>query len=193
VKADVVLAGVGGQGVLTVAAILAEAARRDGLTVKQSEVHGMSQRGGAVVAGLRISDGVIHSVLIPEGCADALVGLEPVEALRYVSMLRRGGVLLTAGDPLEDIPDYPDLEEIHRAVGEIPGAVVIDAAALAKEAGSPRSSNVVMAGAASVLLPMGPDNVAACVAEFFSGKGERVVECNRRAFVSGRTAVEAVG
>lgn len=192
-KADVVLAGVGGQGVLTVAAILAEAARRQGLRVKQGEVHGMSQRGGAVVAGLRISDGPIHSDLVPAGSADLLVGLEPVEALRYLAQLRPGGRLVTAADPLENIPEYPDIEAVRAAVVEVPGAVLVEAAALAKEAGSPRSANVVMAGAASVHLPMDADAVAGCIADFFSPKGDRVVETNLRAFASGRAAVAPVG
>jgi indolepyruvate ferredoxin oxidoreductase beta subunit len=153
----------------------------------------MSQRGGAVVAELRISADVIHSDLVPGGAADLLVGLEPVEALRYTDRLRPGGTLITAADPLENIPDYPDLDAVRAAVAGIPGSVLVEASALAKEAGSPRSANIVMAGAASVLLPIDPDTVAGCIADFFASKGDRVVETNLRAFASGRAAAAPVG
>lgn len=188
-KTDVVLAGVGGQGVLTVAAILAEAARREGLEVKQSEVHGMSQRGGAVFAGVRIADGPIESDLIPRGSADLLLGLEPLEALRHVEYLAPGGRLVTAAEPMANIPDYPDLDEIHRMVRQVPGAVLVEAGALAKKAGSPRSANVVMVGAATAFLPVGFETVASCIAAGFSHQGHKVVEVNARAFEAGRAAV----
>jgi len=191
VKTDVVLAGVGGQGVLSVAAILAEAARREGLAVKQGEIHGMSQRGGAVQANLRLADGPIEADLIPAGGADLILGLEPVEALRYLDFLTPGGTLLTSADPFENIPDYPDLEDVRRMVSAVPGSVLIEASAIAKEAGSPRAANVVMAGAATIFLPLNPDTVVACVAEGFLSKGERIVEINMRAFAAGREAVAA--
>jgi indolepyruvate ferredoxin oxidoreductase beta subunit len=192
VKADVVLAGVGGQGVLSVAAILAEAARRDGLRVKQGEIHGMSQRGGAVFAGVRLADGPIDSDLIPRGSADLLLGLEPLEALRHVEYLAAGGRMVVSADPMENIPDYPPLDEVHRLIRKVPGAVLVEAAALAKESGSPRAANVVMAGAASAFLPLDPAAVAACVAEGFARKGDRVVAINLKAFGAGRDAVAAV-
>jgi indolepyruvate ferredoxin oxidoreductase beta subunit len=191
VKTDVVLAGVGGQGVLSVAAILAEAARREGLRVKQGEIHGMSQRGGAVFAGVRLSEDVIDSDLIPRGAADLLVGLEPMEALRYVGFLAPGGILVTSADPTENIPNYPEISEIHRLIGTVPDSVLVQAGALAKEAGSLRAANVVMVGAATAFLPFAPEIVAACVAEGFAAKGERVVEVNLRAFAAGRDAVAA--
>jgi len=191
VKTDVVLAGVGGQGVLSVAAILAEAARREGLAVKQGEIHGMSQRGGAVQANLRLADGPIEADLIPAGGADLILGLEPVEALRYLDFLMPGGTLLTSADPFENIPDYPDLADVRRMVSAVPGSVLIEASAIAKEAGSPRAANVVMAGAATIFLPLSADTVAACVAEGFLSKGERIVEINMRAFAAGREAVSA--
>ena len=190
-KTDVVLAGGGGQGVLSVAAILAEAARREGLAVKQGEIHGMSQRGGAVQANLRLADGPIEADLIPAGGADLILGLEPVEALRYLDFLMPGGTLLTSADPFENIPDYPDLADVRRMVSAVPGSVLIEASAIAKEAGSPRAANVVMAGAATIFLPLSADTVAACVSEGFLSKGERVVEINMRAFAAGRDAVAA--
>lgn len=190
-KADIVLAGVGGQGVLTVAAILAEAARRDGLQVKQAEVHGMSQRGGAVFGGVRLADGPIASDLIPGGAADVLLGLEPLESLRHLEYLAAGGRMVVAADPMENIPDYPDLGEVHRLIGRVPGSVLVEAAALAKEAGSPRAANVVMTGAATAFLPLKPETVSGCIAEGFVHKGERIVEINLRAFEAGRDAVAA--
>ncbi|MBU1226293.1 MAG: indolepyruvate oxidoreductase subunit beta [Actinobacteria bacterium] len=190
-KADVVLAGVGGQGVLSVAVILAEAGRRQGLQVKQGEVHGMSQRGGAVFASVRLADAPIDSDLVPRGSADLLVGLEPLEALRYVEFLGPGGILVTSADSMENIPNYPPLEEVHRMVALVPDSVLVEAGALAMEVGSPRAANVVMVGAASVFLPLDADLVAACVADGFAAKGERVAAINRRAFEAGRAAVAA--
>jgi indolepyruvate ferredoxin oxidoreductase beta subunit len=191
VKADVVLAGVGGQGVLSIAAVLAEAARRHGLAVIQAEVHGMAQRGGAVVAGLRIADGPIAGALIPRGSADLLLGTEPVEALRYADRLSPGGTLLSAAEPFENIPDYPPITGIHDRVRAIPGALLVEARALAEEAGSRRSANVVMVGAASRFLPIPQESILECIREAFAAKGERMAKVNERAFAAGREATTA--
>ena len=188
-KRDVLLAGVGGQGVLSVAAVLAEAARREGLVVHQGEVHGMSQRGGAVQASLRLADGAIDGDLVARGAADLILGMEPVEALRFLEYLAPGGRLVTAADPHVNVPDYPPIEEVLAAVRSVPGSVVVEAAALAREAGSGRVANVVMVGAASVFLPLQPEVIEACLRDGFAAKGERVVEANLRAFVLGRAAV----
>ena len=188
-KRDVVLAGVGGQGVLSVAAILAEAARREGLVVRQGEVHGMSQRGGAVQASLRLADGPIEGDLVARGGADLVLGVEPVEALRYLEYLAPGGRLVTAADPYENVPDYPPIEEVLAAVRAVPGSVLVEAGALAREAGSGRVANVVMVGAASAFLPISRGVIEACLQEGFAAKGERVVEANLRAFALGRAAV----
>lgn len=188
-KRDVVLAGVGGQGVLSVAAILAEAARREGLVVRQGEVHGMSQRGGAVQASLRLSDGPIEGDLVTRGGADLVLGVEPVEALRYLEYLAPGGRLVTAADPYENVADYPSMESVLAAVRAVPGSVLVEAGALAREAGSGRVANVVMVGAASAFLPIAPAVIEACLREAFAAKGERVVEANLRAFALGRAAV----
>jgi indolepyruvate ferredoxin oxidoreductase beta subunit len=187
---DVVLAGVGGQGILTVSALLAEAAHRDGLEVKQSEIHGMSQRGGAVRAGVRIADTPIDSALIPTGSADLLLGLEPLEALRHAGDLGPTGRLVTAADPIDDIDDYPDVALIHAAIEAVPGALLVDAIALARKAGSHRAANVVVLGACAALLPVEVDTLESCVAAAFAPKGERMVETNLEAFAAG-TAVAA--
>lgn len=188
-KHDLVLAGVGGQGVLSVAAILAEAARRHGLVVRQGEVHGMSQRGGAVQASLRLADAPIEGDLVPRGGADMVLGVEPVEALRYLDYLAPGGRLVTAADCYENVPDYPPVEAVLAAVRAVPGAVLVEAGELARRAGSGRTANVVMVGAASAFLPIPAEVVEACIVEGFAAKGERVVEANRRAFALGRAAV----
>jgi indolepyruvate ferredoxin oxidoreductase beta subunit len=188
-KYDLVLAGVGGQGVLSVAAIVAEAARRSGLVVRQGEVHGMSQRGGLVQATLRLADGPIEGDLVGRGGADLVLGVEPVEALRYLEYLAPGGRLVTATDPYENVPDYPPLEQVLAAVRAVPGAMLVEAGELARRAGSGRTANVVMVGAASVFLPIPAAVIEACLVDGFAAKGERVVEANRRAFALGRAAV----
>ncbi len=187
-KTDIVLCGVGGQGVLSVAAIVAAAALRQGLHVKQGEVHGMSQRGGAVQAGLRISSGVIYSDLIPEGGGDLILSLEPVEALRYLHLLGPEGQVMAAAEPFENIPDYPDLESIHARIRALPGGHLVEAERLAKEAHNPRASNVVMIGAATPWLRIEPALLEAEIRSHFARKGERVVETCLKAFQLGRAA-----
>ena len=186
-RCDLVIAGVGGQGVLSVAMIVAEAARREGLTVKQTEVHGMAQRGGAVHATLRISSEPIASELIPAGSADLVLGMEPIEALRHLDLLAAGGALITAADPMEGIAGYPPIDQIHDQVRSFGGRLV-DARAIAREAGSPRSANVVMIGAASTVLPLPAATIETCVQDAFAAKGERIAAANLRAFRAGALA-----
>jgi indolepyruvate ferredoxin oxidoreductase beta subunit len=185
-KCDIVVAGVGGQGVLSLSAIIAQAALAEGLHVKQAEVHGMSQRGGAVVADLRIADHPIHSNTIPKGTADLILSMEPLESLRYLPLLEEGGAVLTADDPITNIPDYPQLEAVLRQVSELPRGKVVPARKLAKDAGSVRATNVVMVGAASARLPLRPEIIEAKIAEMFASKGAKVVEANIAAFRAGR-------
>ncbi|MBK8974863.1 MAG: indolepyruvate oxidoreductase subunit beta [Planctomycetes bacterium] len=187
-KTDIVLAGVGGQGVLSMAAIIAAAALREGLQVKQGEVHGMSQRGGAVQAGLRLGDAPIHSDVVPEGGAQLILSLEPVEALRYLAWLAPDGVVMTAAEPFENIPDYPPLEDIHARIRALNGGHLIEAARLAKQAGSPRATNIVMVGAAAPYLPIDAAHLEAEIRERFRSKGADVVEHCLRAFALGREA-----
>jgi indolepyruvate ferredoxin oxidoreductase beta subunit len=192
VKYDVILAGVGGQGVLSVAAVIALGAKKDGLLVRQSEVHGMAQRGGAVQAHLRLSDRTIVSDLIGRASADMILSMEPIESLRYLEYLKAEGVLITAADAVKNIPNYPDLEGIYDRIRALPSSRLIEAADLAQEAGSVRSTNMVMVGAASRYLPVEAKSLLAAIDELFSRKGDKVVETNRRAFQAGRdTAVSA--
>jgi indolepyruvate ferredoxin oxidoreductase beta subunit len=190
-KADIVLAGVGGQGVLSVAGILVEAARREGLAVKQAEVHGMAQRGGAVQATLRISPDPIASEMVSRGAATMILGLEPVEALRYLDYLAPDGVLLSAADPVTNVPDYPPLESIHERIRSL-GGYLIAANRIAREAGSLRAANVVMVGAASARLTLPVPSLEAAIAAGFAAKGKKIVEVNLAAFRAGRAALAAL-
>lgn len=190
-KLDVVLAGVGGQGVLTAAAILAEAGRRTGLAVKQGEVHGMSQRGGAVTASLRMAEGPVRSDLIARGSAEMILSLEPVEALRWLPYLATEGVVVTSSSPVRNISDYPDLDQVLAALGELPRCVVVEADPLARQAGSGHANNVVMLGAASALLPIPEETLTTCVSDFFAAKGPKVVALNLEAFALGKAAAAA--
>ena len=188
-KCDLILAGVGGQGVLSLSAIIASSALREGLHVKQAEVHGMAQRGGAVVADLRLSDEPIYSNTIPHGTAEMIVSMEPLESLRYLDFLAPDGTLFTSDAPVVNIPDYPDLEELLRAIRSLPKAQVIPAEKLARAAGTAKASNMVMAGAASRLAPLRVETLEAYIREAFARKGARVVESNLQAFRAGREAV----
>jgi indolepyruvate ferredoxin oxidoreductase beta subunit len=190
-KTDIILAGVGGQGVLSIAAIIAQGAVKEGFEVRQSEVHGMAQRGGAVLAHLRISDKTIHSDLVPQGMADMIISMEPLESLRYTAWLSPKGALVTAAEPLVNIPNYPEIAEIIKSVSSFPLSRVIDAAALAKQAGSQRSVNMVMVGAASPFLPLKAETLEETISSMFASKDASVIEANRKAFNLGREAGNA--
>jgi len=191
VKCDIVLAGVGGQGVLSLAAAIAAAAMEEGLHVKQAEVHGMSQRGGAVTASLRLADREIASDLIPAGKAAMILSMEPLESLRYLAFLAPEGTLITSANPVRNITDYPNLEDLLRRIAALPHAIVVDAEKLAREAGSARATNMVIVGAAMHLLPLRPEAVEASVSRMFARKGEDVVAINLRALRAGRQAASA--
>lgn len=179
---DIILAGVGGQGVLSLAAILARAAMIDGLQVRQSEVHGMAQRGGAVSAHLRISDARIAGDLVPSGGADMILAMEPLESLRYLSYLKPDGIVVSAAESFVNIPDYPEAEKVLGAIRSLPRSLVVDAAAVAKEAGSPRAVNMALAGAASLLVPIKLESLERGMDELFGGKGADAGAANRKAF-----------
>jgi len=187
---DIVLAGVGGQGVLSLAGIIAHSAMKEGLHVKQSEVHGMSQRGGAVMAHLRIAETPIHSDVIGRGDADMILALEPVESLRYLDYLAKEGTVISNTAPVVNIPDYPDLEAFLDRIRALPHAVLVDAERLARAAGSPRAANMVLVGAASHLLPMSLETIRQTVEELFSAKGAEMVRVNLEALRSGRETFE---
>ncbi|MEI6669112.1 MAG: indolepyruvate oxidoreductase subunit beta [Acidobacteriota bacterium] len=190
-KFDIIVAGVGGQGVLSVSSIIASSAMHEGLSVKQSEVHGMSQRGGEVQANLRLSDKPIASDLIPRATASLVLSMEPLESLRYLPYLSATGTVLTATDAVTNFADYPDLEGLLVRIRALPRAILIDAERLAKQAGSARATNMVMVGAASGLLPIRFDTIEHFVRTLFAAKGAKVVETNLKALAAGRDAAAA--
>jgi indolepyruvate ferredoxin oxidoreductase beta subunit len=174
------------------AALIGRAAVSSGLIAKQSEVHGMAQRGGAVQAHLRLSERAIASDLIGRGVADLILSLEPLEALRYLSYLSPQGVLVTATEPFANIPDYPDLALLHEHVRSLPHGIVIDAERIAAEVGDVQAVNTVMVGAASPFLPMKPEYLEGAVRENFERKGPDIVKLNLAAFRAGREAARGV-
>jgi indolepyruvate ferredoxin oxidoreductase beta subunit len=189
-KYDVILAGVGGQGVLSVASIIARAAVSEGLEVRQSEVHGMAQRGGAVLSHLRISDKKIAGDLVPQGAADLILSMEPLESLRYLSWLKADGALVTAADPFVNINNYPDMEKITSSIKNLPVWRLVEAAKLAKEAGLEKTVNTVMVGAASRFLPIKPESLEKTITEVFSKKDDSIVQANAKAFKLGQDSVK---
>lgn len=183
---DIILAGVGGQGVLSVAAGIATGAMLQGLNVRQSEVHGMAQRGGAVMSHLRISDETIPGDLIGKGSADMVLSMEPLEALRYLEYIKTDGRLVTASNSVINIPDYPDEKEILDNVKATGAALIIDAKAIAKESGNMRAANMAIVGAASKFLPLKQEMIEEAIQRMFISKGETIVEQNINAFRAGR-------
>lgn len=186
-KSDIVLAGVGGQGILTIAAIIGQAAVSQGMQVKQSEVHGMAQRGGSVVAHLRLSSAPVKSDLIELGTAHVVLGMEPMEALRQLPYLSAKGVLLSNTTPIRNIGDYPELELILGELRKFPRTAVMDADEMAKTAGSPRAANMVLLGAISNFLELPAGLLTDAIRKMFARKGEEIVQANLKAFDAGRT------
>lgn len=190
-KQDIILSGVGGQGILSIAFVIDNAALKAGLNFKQSEVHGMAQRGGAVQSHLRLSDGPIFSDLVPRGSADLILSVEPLEALRYLDHLSPQGIVVASAAPFKNIPDYPDLESILEEIRKIPSSVVVDSERIAKEAGTVRAQNMVMLGAASPFLVLPEESLKEWIAALFKKRGDAVVEANLKAFDLGRKAAGA--
>ncbi|MBN2874477.1 MAG: indolepyruvate oxidoreductase subunit beta [Spirochaetales bacterium] len=185
-KYDIILGGVGGQGILSVAAVIAQAAMASGLEVRQSEVHGMAQRGGAVQAHLRLADGPIHGDLIGLGRADMILSMEPLEALRYVDYLKPEGLVVSAEEPYNNIVDYPDEAMVLGAVAALPHGIIVQTKQLAREAGNPTAANMVLVGAASKYLPIELPRIRDAVKARLASKGEAVVEMNLKALELGR-------
>ena len=185
-KTDIILCGVGGQGILSIATIIGEAALKENLFIKQAEVHGMSQRGGDVQSNLRISSEPIHSDLIPKGAADVIISMEPMEALRYLPFLKKDGWIITSSTPFVNIPNYPDIEVIKADLKKLKNVVLIDIEQLAKDAGVARSANVILLGAAQRALGIEYDKLEEAVRRVFERKGEAVVEANIKALAIGK-------
>lgn len=184
-KTDIILAGVGGQGILSIATILGTAALREGLYLKQAEVHGMSQRGGDVMSCLRLSSEPIASDLIPMGGADIIVSLEPMEALRYVQWLSPQGWIVTNTVPFVNITNYPEMDAVMAALESRDNVISFDMDTTAKEVATPRASNMVLLGAASLLCGIETEKIEDGIRTVFGAKGEKIVESNLAAFRAG--------
>ncbi|MGQ1909516.1 indolepyruvate oxidoreductase subunit beta [Marinifilum sp. RC60d5] len=186
-KTDMVIAGVGGQGILSIAAALGSAALDNNLNMKQAETHGMSQRGGDVQSFMRISDQPIYSDIIPKGGADIILSVEPMEALRYLPYLKKGGYVVANSTPFINIPDYPEMEKLEQTIKALPNYVLIDADKIAEETtGSKRAFNFVMLGAASPFIDVPFEYLEEGIRKIFGRKGEEVVEMNIKALHAGR-------
>lgn len=187
---NILLSGVGGQGVLLASTILSNAALNQGLDIKQSEVHGMSQRGGSVVSHVRIGNAV-HSPIVPEGQCDILVGFEPLEGLRHAHNVRKDGVVIYAIDRINPstvsagFAAYP--EDMDQRFAAFPiKKVPVDAGTLAAQAGNRRSANVVLVGALSKYVDFPEEVWQKALAASIPAK---LLELNKVAFDLGRKAV----
>ena len=187
-KTDIILCGVGGQGILSIATIIGEAAMKENLYIKQAEVHGMSQRGGDVQSNLRISSNPINSDLIALGGADVIISMEPMEALRYLPFLNKNGWIITSSAPFVNIPNYPDMETIKADYKKLDNVIMIDIESMAKENNVPRSANVILLGAAQKALGIEYDKLEAAIQRVFARKGEAIVEQNIKALAIGKAA-----
>jgi indolepyruvate ferredoxin oxidoreductase, beta subunit len=185
-KRDIILAGVGGQGIISIAAIIGTAAIEQGLHLKQSEVHGMSQRGGDVQSNLRISDLPIASDLIPYGKADLIISVEPLEALRYLPFISPDGWLITSTQPFKNIPEYPDMEKVMDEIRKLPHHIALDAEEIAREIGTVKAANIVILGASSPFLDMQYEKLEDAIRFIFKRKGEDVIAKNLSALKAGR-------
>ncbi len=188
---SVVLAGVGGQGTILAANLLASALVEHGYDVKTSEVHGMAQRGGSVISMVRFGSAVA-SPLVPYGEAEALVATELLETLRNLEFLAPGGRVIASRTRVDPLPvlqgavEYPaDAEERISSIA--PESIIVDAAAIAADAGDARAANTVLLGILSLMLPVGEDEWLAAIESLVKAKA---VEANRKAFLAGRRLAE---
>ena len=184
-KSDIILSGVGGQGILSIATVIGEAALNDGLFIKQSEVHGMSQRGGDVQSNLRISSDPVASDLIPKGKADIVISLEPMEALRYVEYVSPTGWIITNSAPFVNIPNYPEIDTVIAELKKFPRVIILDIDAIAKEEGMPRAGNIILLGAASKYVGIDYQKLEDGIRRIFARKGDEIVDMNIRALKIG--------
>ena len=191
-KTNIILSGVGGQGILTIAAILDTAALNENLFIKQSEVHGMSQRGGAVYSHVRISDKEIFSDLIPEGKADLILSVEPMELLRYMPFLKKDGWLVTDSETFVNTTNYPEKGELFDQIKKHPNNIIVNATEIAKILGNSKAANMVLLGAASAIIPLSDESLIEAIKKLFLHKSERITELNLKAFAEGKKVAEGV-
>lgn len=184
---NVSLVGVGGQGILLTAELLARTAAIAGLDVKKSEIHGMAQRGGSVVSSVRFGEKV-YSPIIPEGASDVLVAFDRLESLRWAHVLAPGGKVLLNKLDLTPITvtsgqQAPVADFEDRLAKTFPNAAYVDAAKIAEEVGNPRTMNMVIAGALSKFVPF---EEAAWLEAMKERLPEKLIEINTIAFKRGR-------
>ena len=190
-KKDIILAGVGGQGILTIATIIGDAATAAGLNLKQAEVHGMSQRGGDVQSNLRLSTELIHSDLIKQGAADLIISMEPMEALRYIPYINKEAWVVTSSHPFKNIPNYPDEDALVKELESLPHVAALPIEDVAKENNLPKSANVILLGmAARYIGILSLEQLRQSITRVFASKGEKIVEANLKAFDLGLEAVQ---
>ena len=190
-KKDIILAGVGGQGILTIATIIGDAAAVAGINLKQAEVHGMSQRGGDVQSNLRLSTETIYSDLVRVGAADLIISMEPMEALRYLPYLGKEGWVVTSSHPFKNIPNYPDEQALMEELEALPRVATLPIEDVAKQNNMPKSANIVLLGMAAPYIEiLSPEQLRESIARVFASKGEQVVKINQQAFDLGLSAVK---
>ena len=190
-RCDILIAGVGGQGILSIATVIGRAVLDSGLHLKQSEVHGMAQRGGSVQTHLRLADTPVWSDLIPRGQADMVISMEPMEALRYRPWLKPEGWIVTNQTPVQNMLNYPPVEEVWGEVRKQPHHLLFDAQKLAQEHHLPRAVNMALLGAASPHLPLPAAALEAAIAAQFHRKGQEVIDANLAVFRAGRALAGA--
>lgn len=192
-KTDVLITGVGGQGILLTSMVIGRAATKAGMTVRSSETHGMAQRGGGVVSHVRMGD--VHSPLIPKGGADFLIAFEPLEAIRNADFIKDGCYAVVNTHPIrptgskKKIGHYPPIEDILMALMEFSQTIPIEATELAKEAGNPLTLNVVLLGAVTALKGF-PINEEDMVKMIKGSVPPKALEANMNAFELGAKEVK---
>jgi len=190
-KKDIILCGVGGQGILSIATVIAQAATVSNVNLKQAEVHGMSQRGGDVQSNLRLSTENIWSDLIPKGKADIIISMEPMEALRYLDYISKDSIIITSTAPFVNIPNYPQEDALMKELHSLPGVISADIEAIAKENNLPKGANMILLGmAASYLEVVSSETLREAIASIFAAKGQAIVEANQKAFDLGIAAAK---
>lgn len=185
-KYDLIICGVGGQGILAISMVLGRACMNANLQVRQSEIHGMAQRGGSVHAHFRISDSNINSDIIPHSKADLILSMEPMEALRYLPWLNPQGRIITNTESVVNIPNYPDIESVYDELKRYPNVLLINATEIVKKAKAPRAVNMALLGAASAFLPLSVELLTDAIRERFANKSSTVIDKNLAIFAEAR-------
>jgi indolepyruvate ferredoxin oxidoreductase beta subunit len=183
---EIIIAGVGGQGAITIAQLILGAAWKSGKKVLQSEIHGMSQRGGAVNAHVIFDDEEVTCPIVTEGSGDLLLALEPLECLRYLNFLSRDAVVISSTQPIVNMDNYPDLELLLSEVNNIKNISSIDTATLSKELNNRHAGNMILLGLASTYMPIDKNFWNETISERFKSKGDKVIEKNLEAFEYGK-------